>query len=174
MYVHRSFAALAAGLLVVLSAGAACAAEAREATAFLKRLYAHYPTPENAQAYDWSGDGASTWFDQGLVAAIHEDQVLADGEVGALDIDPICQCQDDAGLKATVGPATLVDPRTARAVVILHFTEEKPPLTIQVNYTLVRTSKGWRIHDLSAPDMPSLLHFLEKANAEARRAKKQG
>ena len=37
-----------------------------------------------------------------LLAAINEDARLANGEVGYLDGDPLCQCQDAAGLKARV------------------------------------------------------------------------
>src|SRR5262249_35756466 len=138
MSVRRVCAALAALCVGVLAANAAGAAEAPQATALLKRIYAHYPAGADAPTFDWNGDGAKAIFDQPLVAAIHEDQALADGEVGALDIDPFCQCQDDAGLKATVGPATLVDASTAKAVVTLLFTEETPPLTIRVNYILVK------------------------------------
>ena len=100
-----------------------------------------------------------------LLAAINEDSRLARGEVGYLDGDPVCQCQDTGGMRPSVTRVSQQGPRMAIVRVSIGWEGEKArPAT----FKLVRTKAGWRIADVSSSDEPSLLGALEKANREAR------
>ena len=113
-------------------------------------------------------DKPERWFAPRLSAAIRDDAKLAHGEVGYLDGDPICQCQDPDGMRPSVVGAALQGRDKATVKVSIGWPHDKPrPAT----FSLVRTPAGWRIADVSSADEPSLLKALDKANAEARRRK---
>jgi hypothetical protein len=113
-------------------------------------------------------DRPERWFAPRLVAAIKEDTRLAHGEVGYLDGDPICQCQDPHGMRASVVGTTLQGRDKATVRVSIGWPHDKPrPAT----FSLMRTASGWRIVDVSSADEPSLLRALMKANAAAKRRK---
>ena len=62
-------------------------------SAYVERLYGSY------RRADFNPLGQpGRYFAPRLLAAINEDSRLSKGEVGYLDGDPICQCQDPAGL----------------------------------------------------------------------------
>jgi hypothetical protein len=94
-------------------------------------------------------------FSPALLADIRRDRP-ASGEVGKLDHDPLCDCQDPDGLKVisiTVAPAT-----HGRAVahVRLMFNVAITPITL----TLVETHSGWRVDDVGTASSTSLRKFL--------------
>jgi hypothetical protein len=157
-----------AGLMGLASAVTA-APDATGAKAFVEKLYSHYPSkPDTRSAFDPVGKNASQVFDSGMIAAFREDTKLANGEVGFIDSDPLCQCQDDSGLKATVGSATMTGPNAADVVVNLDYPSDK--VTIALTLHLVPVNGAWRIHDLSTADTKSYLADLLKANKEAAAA----
>jgi hypothetical protein len=126
--------------------------------------YSHYPSKPNGTEFDPTGKNASEVFDPGMIAAFREDARLANGEVGFVDADPLCQCQDDGGLKPKVVSVTMTGPNAADAVVSLRYTGEKPrALTLH----LVPVDGAWRIYDLSMGDVKSYRADLLKANKEA-------
>jgi hypothetical protein len=106
-------------------------------------------------------------FDQSLADLIDEDTRLAGGEVGALDGDPLCDCQDDSGNSFTVGVAR-ADGNGAVVEVVRHDHNVKPPALETIKIVLKRSGSVWRIHDVGSPDMPSLRAYLVKANKERR------
>ncbi|MEA3063143.1 MAG: hypothetical protein QOJ94_2924 [Sphingomonadales bacterium] len=100
-----------------------------------------------------------------LAAAIDGDRRLSGDEVGFLDGDPVCDCQDPAGLRARILALT-PDGRTAATVrVALQFGDDRRLLTLR----LTRTAAGWRIADVATPDSASLLLDLQAANRRRRR-----
>jgi hypothetical protein len=129
-------------------------------SAYIERLYSSYGRTD----FNPLGDPAR-YFAPRLLAAINEDSRLSRGEVGYLDGDPICQCQDPAGLKVRI-TARNRGPRRARIEVLIRFAGENPR---PVTFSLVQLGPGWRIADISSPDEPSLLSALERSNL-ARRA----
>ena len=154
------FALAAIGLLAAANAAAPDAASAR---AFVQKLYAHYPQPANGPVFSPTDKDAASVFDPGMVALFREDTRLAKGEVGFVDADPICQCQDDSGLKPKILSVAMSGANAATAVVDLHFDGGKPnPLTLH----LVVVAGQWRIYDLSAPDTKSYRADFIKANKE--------
>jgi hypothetical protein len=141
------------GRLLVAAAGAQPTETPRT---FVERLYASY------QKADYSPfKQPERVFAPSLLAAINEDSRLARGEVGYLDGDPVCQCQDAAGLKATITGVRLQGPGKAIVNVSIGLDGEK---SRAARLNLIRTKAGWRIADVSSAAEPSLLHGLERSN----------
>jgi hypothetical protein len=104
---NRTAVWIAAACLASIASPVAAAPDAASAKAFVEKLYSHYPSNPNRPAFDPTGKNANQVFDPGMIAAFREDTRLANGEVGFVDSDPLCQCQDDGGLKATVVSVTM-------------------------------------------------------------------
>lgn len=149
--------------MMLLFLAAAAAQPADSPRAFVQRIYAGYAR-KNYNPLD-RPDGI---FAPELTAAIREDERLAKGEVGYLDGDPLCDCQDYARLGATIRSMKLIG--KANAVAAVHLTYGNGEAR-DLNLTLLRTASGWRVADVASPDEPSLLKALEKSNAEAKRRK---
>ncbi|MEA3066142.1 MAG: hypothetical protein QOJ27_2603 [Sphingomonadales bacterium] len=135
-------------------------AAAGTASVFVGRLYAAY-RDENYSPLRHPG----RVFDRPFAAALAEDKRLYRGEVGFIDADPLCQCQDPAGMKAELGDARLVSPRRAEVPVRLRFGAAD---VRDLKLKLSRTSAGWRIADIATPDEPSFLHDLAASNRSKR------
>lgn len=123
------------------------------ARAFVAGLY-----DGRAETRDPLGEAAPRIFASPLLAAIRKDQHDAQGEVGALDGDPICDCQDDGGMTVSKLAVSPVDARRARADVTLRWPANE---TRRVRFDLVVTSAGWRIADVHTAETPSLLDLLK-------------
>jgi hypothetical protein len=142
--------------MIALAAALLAAAPAAESPRrFVERLYAAYRDPDYSPLAR-----PARIFAPALVAAIADDVRLSHDEVGFMDADPLCQCQDPAGLKAEIGAVTATGPGTATARLTLHLGKEATPLTLR----LARTRSGWRIADVAAPGEPSLLQSLQAFN----------
>ncbi len=138
---------------------AAPASDAASAKAFLERVYAQRQTAKDTALYDPS-----------MLALLKEDKRLAHGELGAVDFDPICQCQDDDGMTAQVGSVQVTPPGAATAAVTLRFAAPgEPRLVKHVEFNLVSVMGAWRVHDIRSKQMPSLRAFILKSNAMVRR-----
>jgi hypothetical protein len=148
-------------MILLALAAVAVQPQAASPRAFLERTYANY-----ANANFNPFDHVDRYFAPRLIAAIREDSRLARGEVGYVDGDPICQCQDPGGLHAKVTRVTLQGPTKANAEVILDWTDSTAR---RVRFSLLRTAAGWRIADVASGDEPSLLHAIEQSNRKARR-----
>jgi hypothetical protein len=148
-----SLALLAAAML-------APAAPGESPRAFVERIYAGYRN----QDYSPLARPARI-FAPPLVAAIAEDARLSHDEVGYMDADPLCQCQDAGDLHPVVQEVRQLAPGRATARILLSFgPSDRRTLTLQ----LVRIRAGWRIADLVTADDPSLLGSLQRFNARRR------
>lgn len=129
--------------------------------AFLERLYAGYRDPD----YDPLARPEQV-FAPPLAAAIREDWRLSREEVGYMDADPLCQCQDAAGLRAAIGEArpTGRGQAAARVRVTLAGPDRR-----DLRVKLVRTPAGWRIADIATAEEPSLLAALNRFNRRRAR-----
>jgi hypothetical protein len=94
----------------------------------------------------------------------HDQSATPSGDVGALDGDPICDCQDDGGMKTERIEIVDVAPGRALATVTLRF----PAETTTVKLDLVSWRGAWRVADVHTKDMPSLVGLLEKSASEAK------
>lgn len=141
-----------------LAASQAAAAQTPEA--FMQQLYAGYGSPNFSPLTD-----PARYFTARLVTALNEDARLANGEVGYLDGDPVCQCQDAGGLHATVAKVTRSKPGKAKVRVAIGIRGYEPRYA---TFSLVLTEAGWRIADVASADEPSLLRGIEESNRRIR------
>jgi hypothetical protein len=147
-------------LLALALAAAAPASGADTPRGFIERLYASY------RHADYSPfKHPERVFAPRLLAAINEDSRLAKGEVGYLDGDPVCQCQDAAGMHASIVGSNPLSRKQANVIASIRFGKDPPRW---IRFSLARTKAGWRIADVSSADEASLLAALEKANRKAR------
>ena len=145
-----------AALMLASGAPNAAAPPNETAQAFLERVYADYVL-----------DGLSSLqhvdelFAAALAAQIRRDAELAGDEVGYLDGDPLCDCQDLSGIKPRIES---VEPRGsdgAEARVVMNFgTRDVRTITLR----LEKTPGGWRVADVGTKDEPSLLEALRRSN----------
>lgn len=129
--------------------------------AFMERLYASY---RHANYSPFTHP--EKVFAPRLLAAINEDSRLAQGEVGYLDGDPVCQCQDAGGLKATIVQVRMQGSTKATVSVAIGLEGYKPR---PAEFSLVKTNAGWRIADVSSPAEKSLLNGLEQSNRKQKK-----
>jgi uncharacterized protein DUF3828 len=147
-------------MILIPIAAATAQPPAQTPQAYMEHVYANYRNSNFNPL-----DHPDRYFAPRLVAAISEDARLAKGEVGYVDGDPICQCQDPAGLHAKVTRVTQQSAAKAIADVIIGFTDSTAR---RVQFSLVRTAVGWRIADVSSSDEPSFLRAIEASNRKGR------
>ena len=157
-------------IITVLAAGSlplsVAAAPTTGAKAFLVDVYRHHPTADTPGAFDPVGADAPKIFTPDLTELIRRDQKFANGEVGALDGDPLCDCQDGGGLQARVGAVSQTGPFSARAVVTLTFAARSPPDVRRLVIRLSRVKGGWRIADIQSASEASLRTYRARSNRE--------
>jgi hypothetical protein len=130
----------------------------------LAQVYSEYRNPDFSPFVH-----PERYFAPRLLKAVREDERLAgQGKVGYLDWDPLCQCQDSAGLQARVVSVKVTSHTSAIARVRLDFSPPAEPWKSTVTISLIETSRGWRIADVSSADEPSLLRELEASNRRQR------
>jgi hypothetical protein len=150
---------LAVGLLafgVLMGPSAAMAQNDPTAEAFLTRLYDGYrpgrPEP------DTLGKQASAIFAPHLLRLIRMDQAAGQGDVGALETDPICACQDFENLTVTRISVKPHGDLTVARVAFMNIGE-----AANVDYLLSKNRGAWRIEDLREDGIDSLVDFLAKS-----------
>lgn len=139
---------------------AAATPQTQTPQAFVTTLYAHY-RDEKFSPFDH----IEAIFAPALAKEIRLDTKLADGEVGALDSDPICLCQDSDGLRAEIRRIAMIAPGKAVVALTLHYAGTPP--TAPARLTLQRLPSGWRVADIAMDDGHSLLHWLILQNRRA-------
>jgi hypothetical protein len=137
------------------------AAENKGAYRFVENLYSRYQNQDTA--YYFSGPGADTIFAPELLKLIKLDEKLANGEVGYLDGDPLCECQDAEGFvleKIKISRKSGV----TYADVSYAIGAEKRALQLKL-----KAIKGkWLISDVFSNEMPGLVKYLSKNLSKTR------
>ena len=145
------------GRKMILAAVALAAAQAAQGPSeFIEKVYSSYREEGFSPLAD-----PGLYFSPELTAAIEKDS--SGGEVGYLDGDPLCDCQDYDRISAKV--VTILQPSAKAATAHVQVdlgTDQKRDLQLR----LVLTPLGWRISDVLGTDHHSLLHELEAANAK--------
>jgi hypothetical protein len=148
-------------LLILFPASQGWPENTETARIFLDQIYAHYVGPGNG--LQSLGKDAPKLFAPELLALIREDQRNSQGEVGLLDHDPICSCQDFENLKVTKIKVTQLGPSRAKAKVDFVNGGRK----VEVGFLLIRKSCQWRILDVQESNVPSLKSYLKNGLKEA-------
>ena len=130
---------------------------AESPASFIRRIYAGY----SRKGYNPLATPGK-FFSPTLTAAIAKDS--AGGEVGYLDGDPLCDCQDYDRVSARILSIKQPSARSANARV--HVTLG-PRESRDLRLSLVLTPSGWRIADVVGTDGHSLLRELQAANRAA-------
>ena len=146
--------------------------DAAAAKAFLEGLYAHYKA-SSSTGTTWAPMDANIKevFDDDMVKLMAADSKALKGELGEIDGDWLCDCQDWGSLQATV-TVTEASPTAAKAVAVFHDNEIKDePTAKRDSFDLVKTPAGWRIHDMGTEQDPSLRAVLTKEIADLKSGK---
>jgi hypothetical protein len=149
-------AAPAIGLAALLGAAPAGAGDVAGAKAFVAWLYSHYPPQARSNSFDVFGAQSARIFHSSLLDLIKQDEKVADDEAPDLDGDPLCDCQDNAGMSFTVRGVQVGEFDRARGEVVRDDGGVKEIITLD----LARTGDGWRVYDVGTKDTPSLRAFL--------------
>ena len=147
-------------MTILLALAAAAAQPAETPRGFITRVYAEYRHSSFSPL-----ERPERFFSPRLAAAIKEDSRLAKGEVGFLDGDPLCDCQDYGRLRAQIRSLRQSGRSATAHVHLILVRGENRDLTL----SLVRTQSGWRVADVKNKDMPSLLQALDESNRNSRR-----
>lgn len=124
----------------------------------MRRIYAPYIAGDTT--IDSMGKIAPMIFDARLTALIRKDEAQPQGEIGALDSDPICDCQDFDRIK--LRSIRFLRRTSNKATAKVRFTNLRT--TSVLKYTLTKSMRGWRVTDIGYSDMPSLVAFLQAGN----------
>jgi hypothetical protein len=148
--------------MIALALALAATPPAESPKAWMEHVYAEYRSNSDFSPFTHP----EHYFAPTLLAAINEDSRLAHGEVGTLDGDPICQCQDSGGMRPRVLKVTRPSAGKASVQVLIDWQDSTAR---KARFSLVRVRGHWRIADVSSGDERSLLQALRNANREARK-----
>jgi len=133
------------------------------AEAFVTRVYREFEgfanappetmaqPPENARVYDKS-----------MLALLAQAERLASDEGAPWEADPLCECQDPAGMTSAI-EMTGQTGATAGAKVKLGF---GPKVWQELVLDLIFEDGHWRVHDIKTGDLPSARETLVRFNKE--------
>src|ERR1700741_2700020 len=162
------FAALALACLLpggAVAAGApapGAAATEASARAYVQGLYNRY---EHDTDFGVLGDNEAEFFDSSTAALLQENTRLLNGELGGLDRDPLCACQDPSGMKADIQSVHMTGATTASAVVAVAFGDRSSAIT-RLRVDVALANGQCRILDVRKDDTASLRETLIKENRE--------
>lgn len=135
------------------------------ARAFVAWIYSHYPKTGQVTQFDPLGSAATRIFHPSLIDLIKADERAGDDQAPDLDGDPLCDCQDNAGMTFTVGSVRASEFSRATATVIRRDMGD-PAGGETITLDLAQAGGGWRVYDIETKDTPSLRAFLIKAAQE--------
>lgn len=135
-------------------APAASAKDAADAAAFLRGLYDHYKTNQNNN-FQMFDANAGEVFGADFIRLMAADQKVLNGDVGVIDGDWLCACQDFVSLKATIAVQSAT-PTAARATSDFVDTGIPDQAARHDNFKLVKEDGRWRIDDIQTAGEPWL------------------
>ncbi|MGB6744328.1 MAG: DUF3828 domain-containing protein [Terracidiphilus sp.] len=134
------------------------------AKAFLVSVYRHYQS--GGIGIDTVGPHVGLYFHSSLVALFSADQKAASPDVGAIDGDPICACQDWDGIWDLKIDVHFDTPERAKAAVsfALSAPKDRPKDSLRkLEFTLAQENGEWRIYDIVDRSDPAAPFALRKA-----------
>lgn len=138
-------------------------------SAFLARIYATYSHDDVSVAFI-SQTGPKRIASKKFIAVLAEDQALTlPGDIGYLDADPICQCQDYQNLVVKNINILSNDNKKSHATVTFRAFSDSN-LTTTTGFDLVAENGQWFIDDIFDTNQQSVRHAID-ANNKALRIK---
>lgn len=131
----------------------ACGQSKTSAKVFLSDLYNGY---KSSKGPNYLGNAADTIFASDLLSLIRKDQEQAQGDVGLLDYDPVCDCQD-----FDISNVHIETKKTTKSKLEADVHFINTGTKVKVGFTLVGDGKRWRIADIRSKATPSLYRFLK-------------
>ena len=129
--------------------------------AFVRRVYSRYRA--HGPEVSTSRPGGTLFYAPALLDLFAKDEALAKGEVGAIDGDPLCGCQDHASIAVK---KVAVSDRSADRVKV-EVTIRTLATTSAVTLTLLQTPDGWRIADVGDKTVGSIVALLKDSISHA-------
>ena len=126
-----------------MAATAPSAADSASAEQFLRRVYASYANDGPGVPSDKLQE--SDVYDASLIALMEADQDNAAGEVGFLDGDPLCDCQDWGDIRIQSLALTALEGDRLKASLALK--DASTGEGRKLDLLLHRTAQGWRVED---------------------------
>ena len=131
---------LLALLLACLAALPLRAADHKTPEALIAALYSYDTTQTDPDALSLY----APFFSKSLLALFQKDRdSTPEGDMGALDFDPVIAGQDGAASNVTTGVPIVIDDTAELEV---DFTNGVP---VRLYYTLVREEGGWKVNDIA-------------------------
>jgi len=154
---------------VIVPACSGSAQDVASAKAFLQSIYARYS--KNGPGVEIAGPRAKRYLHSSLIALLRNDaRAVGPGEVGVLDGDPLCGCQDwDGifGLKIDVH-----EPKAAKAEALVSFAlfgDAKPQDVRSLRITLAQEKGAWRVYNVvDRSDAKAVFDLREALEKEIR------
>jgi hypothetical protein len=141
-------------------AAAPASGDAADAKAFLDGLYAHYKVSKDNTFAPFDANQTDV-LDPDTIALMKADEKALNGELGDIDGDWLCDCQDFESISATVTVQSAT-PTEAKATADFRDSMDGPTGKAKHDtFDLVKTPAGWRIHDMGTADQPSLRKVLQ-------------
>jgi hypothetical protein len=149
------------------AAAVSASSDADDVKAFLEGLYAHYKTSSSNSTFQPFDADAGKVLDPDTLALMKADDKALNGELGDIDGDWLCDCQDYTSIRATIAvqPATAT---TAKATSDFKDVDDTSRGLRHDTFDLVKTPAGWRIHDMGTEDQPSLRKVLQDEIAKLK------
>ena len=134
--------------------------------AFLEGVYAHYKTSKDNTFAPFDANQTDV-LDPDTIALMKADEKALNGELGDIDGDWLCDCQDYQSIKATITVQS-ASATTAKATSDFKDVDDPSPKPRHDTFDLVKTPAGWRIHDMGTEDQPSLRKVLQDEIAKLK------
>jgi hypothetical protein len=139
-------------MFVLVAAALALGAMPSTSPAQLLQQIIRYETQDAAGVRDRA---FLAFFTPALRRAIQRE--TAGSAVGMLDYDPLCDCQDNGGLKMR-----LISVRHRGAIAAARLEARSAGHRKTITLTLRRLGRDWKVADVSTPNRPSLASALSR------------
>lgn len=122
-----------------------------EVRAFVEEIYSRSETVAHWRSV----------FDPDTLALLATNRKLLNGDLGALDYNPLCHCQDAGGMKASIKSLKLTGLESAIADVDLRFPGGSEDT---VKLFLLKGREGWKLRNIASKNGPSLWDMIITEN----------
>jgi hypothetical protein len=157
----RACAALA--LVLLFAPGLAFGQKLGDVRAFVLALYGNYERDADA---NYLNSPEKVFTPRVLALMEAEARTIKPGDMGVIESDPLCDCQDSTGLTGVTVAPSVAGPGRVRADV--KFTISSQPVAVTLDIAAV--NGAWRVADVHSAGLPSLVGAYERAIAEAAAA----